>query len=94
MVTDASQTSHASRSRVPITRWQLAVLIAALLGARDAHAYLDPTTGSMILQGIVGGVMAGLFIIRRQWAQLKGWFTRGRAAANESSRASSGRDPE
>ena len=84
--------SDANRSTVSIARWQLAIFLAALAGARDAHAYLDPTTGSMILQGIVGGIMAGLFIIRRQWAQLKGWFTRRQVGGGESSQASPGRD--
>jgi hypothetical protein len=83
---------HVNRTTVSVTRWQLAILLAALLGARDAHAYLDPTTGSMILQGIVGGVMAGLFVMRRQWTQLKGWFSRRRTAGTESSQASSGGD--
>ena len=87
-------TMHANRTTASVARWQLAILLAALLGARNAHAYLDPTTGSMILQGIVGGVMAGLFVVRRQWTQLKGWFTRRRTAGSESSQASSGRDAE
>jgi hypothetical protein len=85
-------TMNANRSTNSIARWQFAILVAALLGARDAHAYLDPTTGSMILQGIVGGAMAGLFVVRRQWAQLKGWFSRRRAAGTDSSQAPSGRD--
>ena len=83
---------NVNRSTASVARWRLAMLVAALLAARDAHAYLDPTTGSMILQGIVGGVMAGLFVVRRQWTQLKGWFTRRRTAGSESSQASSGRD--
>jgi hypothetical protein len=57
-------------------------MLATVLAARDAHAYLDPATGSMVLQGIVGGVMACLFVVRRQWGQIKGWFT-GRPAGSE-----------
>jgi hypothetical protein len=81
-----------NRSTASIARWRLGILVAVLLGARDAHAYLDPSTGSMILQGIIGGMMAGLFIVRRQWTQLKGWFSRRRATDSESSQASAGRD--
>jgi len=81
-----------NRSTASLARWRVAILIAAVLAARDAHAYLDPTTGSMVLQGIVGGVMAGLFVLRRQWTQLKGWFTRRGTAGSESSQASAGRD--
>jgi hypothetical protein len=69
----------------------LAVLV--LLDARDASAYLDPATGSMILQGIVGGVMAFLFVLRRQWGQVKSWFSRRRPPAPGSGPAAGDRDP-
>lgn len=36
-----------------------------------AQAYLDPGTGSMILQGIIGTVAVGLVAIRMYWAKLK-----------------------
>ena len=62
----------------PSSRGLLVAVLAIVLAARDASAYLDPATGSMVLQGIVGGVMACLFVVRRQWGQLKGWFTRRR----------------
>lgn len=41
---------------------------------QPAYAYLDPGTGSMILQGIIGGVAAGLFLLKTQWARIKGRF--------------------
>jgi hypothetical protein len=66
--------------------------VLLLVEARDAHAYLDPATGSMILQGIVGGVMAGLFVLRRQWATVKGWFTRRRDPEGASGPAPGDRD--
>lgn len=54
-------------------------LLLSLIAPRAAHAYLDPATGSMVLQGLVGGVMAGLFVLRRQWGRVKALFTRGRS---------------
>lgn len=39
-----------------------------------AHAYLDPGTGSMILQGIIGTVAVGLVAIRMYWAKVKQFF--------------------
>jgi len=83
---------NVNRSSAPVACWCLVVPIALLVGAGDAHAYLDPSSGSMILQGIVGGVFAALFLVRRQWAQLKGWFTGRRKAKTESAQASSDRD--
>ena len=54
------------------------LLSAPLLGATadNAFAYLDPGTGSMILQIIFGGV-AGLMVVGKlYWAKFKGLFSR------------------
>jgi hypothetical protein len=48
------------------------VVTLALTG--NAHAYLDPGTGSILLQMLIGGVVGGLFIVKMQWARLKAWF--------------------
>ena len=44
-----------------------------------AHAYLDPGTGSILLQGLIAAIAAGLAIGRMYWAKLKALFrgTRG-----------------
>jgi len=34
-------------------------------------AYLDPGTGSFLLQVLAGGMFGGIFIIKRFWGQLK-----------------------
>jgi hypothetical protein len=41
-----------------------------LLG--PAHAYLDPGTGSMVIQAVVAGVVGALALGRLYWARLKG----------------------
>jgi hypothetical protein len=38
----------------------------------NVYAYLDPGTGSMALQLLIGGVVAVLATIRIYWARLKG----------------------
>jgi len=56
------------------------LLLAAVAGwvsaPRPAHAYLDPATGSAVLQVLVGSVMGGLFVAKRYWGQLKARFTK------------------
>lgn len=52
-----------------------------LLSTRNAYAYLDPGTGSMILQGLIGGIAGGLFAARLYWGKLKGFFARTRGTA-------------
>jgi hypothetical protein len=45
---------------------------------QPAHAYLDPGTGSMLLQGIIGGIAAGFAVLSLTWHRIKakvaGWF--------------------
>lgn len=40
----------------------------------QAHAYIDPGTGSVILQALVAGVLGSLFVIKTYWAKLTGFF--------------------
>lgn len=39
-----------------------------------AHAYLDPGTGSLILQGIIGGILASWAVIQLNFARLRSFF--------------------
>ena len=49
------------------------VLLAAayVAEAGPAHAYIDPATGSIILQGIVGGAATFLVVVRMYGAKAK-----------------------
>lgn len=42
----------------------------------SAHAYLDPGTGSVALQLILGGIVALLATVRLYWDRLKGLLRR------------------
>lgn len=42
-----------------------------LWSCRDAHAYLDPSTGSYVIQMIVAGLLGGLFAVKTFWRNLK-----------------------
>lgn len=45
----------------------VALLVAAFTLARPAHAYLDPVTGSLLVQGLialVAGIVAGVKSVR------------------------------
>lgn len=69
-------------------RYGLLIVSAALLAVLplDAYAYLDPGTGSMILQAIIGGIAAGLVVVRAWWDKIKLGFARmtGRASRVDS----------
>ncbi|MDP2720720.1 MAG: hypothetical protein Q8O75_02145, partial [bacterium] len=40
-----------------------------------AHAYLDPGTGSYILQILAAGVLGGLFAVKTFWRSIRGFFS-------------------
>jgi hypothetical protein len=51
----------------------LAVLFTFIV-VKDAFAYLDPGTGSYMLQIIIGTAAAGFFAIKHYWTSIKMFF--------------------
>lgn len=52
----------------------LAVLIWCLLAEAPTYAYLDPGSGSMLLQVLLGGFAAVGVILRVYWTRVMEWF--------------------
>jgi hypothetical protein len=50
------------------------VAACLLAGTGPAHAYLDPTTGSILLQGLLAGIAGVVVVLRLYWARLKAFF--------------------
>ena len=46
-----------------------------LMSTGQAHAYLDPGLGSMLLQGLIAGIAAASFLASRYWQKLKALFS-------------------
>lgn len=53
-----------------------ALLIALLLMPVSAMAYLDPTTGSMLISAIVGLFASLALAIKTYWYRIKAFFKR------------------
>ena len=51
----------------------LALLV--LIFPKNAHAYLDPGTGSYVLQVLAAVLFGGLFAIKAFWAHIKAFFS-------------------
>ena len=49
-------------------------LVFAISIAQDAQAYLDPGSGSYMLQILLGTLVAGFFAIKQYWHRLKYFF--------------------
>ncbi len=77
---DSGETARPSLSPSNPARWLVrAVGLAAILvflRPTDAHAYVDPSTGSYLLQMLLAGVVAAALAIRMFWTNLKLFFQR------------------
>ena len=59
-------------------RFDLVILLIILLltvSTKPAHAYLDPGSGSYIIQLIIAGGVGALFGVKTFWHQIKNFFT-------------------
>ena len=51
------------------------IVTGLLLFMKNAYAYLDPGTGSMMLQALIAGIAAVLVAIRLYWDKFKRLFS-------------------
>jgi len=66
------------------TKSNCAILFTAFLGVLvifppSAYAYIDPGTGSYILQIIIAGIAAGALALKMFWGRIKALFSNNRA---------------
>jgi hypothetical protein len=54
----------------------LAAAAGMLLWTTPAHAYLDPATGSVLLQGLLAGIAGLMVVLRLYWSRIKAFFRR------------------
>jgi hypothetical protein len=62
----------------PVITWGGVLLVAAgFLGLpRSAHAYLDPASGSLLLQVLLGGIAGAALALKLFWHRIAGLFSR------------------
>ena len=54
--------------------------------APAAQAYLDPGTGSALLQGLIGGAAVAAGLVAHYWRRIQGLFTKGGGTPTERER--------
>ena len=69
----------------------IGIALGMLFWSMPAHAYLDPATGSILLQGLLAGVAGLVVVLRLYWRRVKAFFRglRGGAALEETETAAS-----
>ena len=61
---------------------QLSILALALFAhVPEAHAYLDPGTGSLLLQGILAFIAGAAVTLKLCWGKFRSFFLRDRGSA-------------
>jgi hypothetical protein len=53
----------------------ITLFVAFLAVQRPAFAYLDPGTGSIIVQGIIAAAVGAMVTIRLYWSRIKALFS-------------------
>lgn len=59
-----------------VVRLSLYLFVLALITPRSAFGYIDPLSGSIILQVIAAGVLAGVLTAKRLWLRITGVIRR------------------
>ncbi|MCZ6526948.1 MAG: hypothetical protein O6928_10445 [Gammaproteobacteria bacterium] len=56
--------------------YKLIIALLIVTNSKYAYAYLDPGTGSILFQALIGGAVAAMFTIKMYWYQLKSFIKR------------------
>jgi hypothetical protein len=60
-------------------------LIFALISCTSpVYAYLDPGTGSMLLQGLIGGLAVAMSFLSLYWQKVKAFFVKKEETSEDS----------
>ena len=63
--------------------WKASKIVGAVVFGRLILSYLDPGTGSFIIQLLIGGLLSLLFLVKVYWSKIKGVFKRANQSAAE-----------
>lgn len=79
-----------ARRFAELTGWILAVFgLLLVMPNGTAHAYLDPGSGSFIIQILIAALAGSLLTLRVFWSRIIGFFRKSDESTQETSDASS-----
>ncbi|QEY50095.1 hypothetical protein [Legionella longbeachae] len=47
------------------------IAFSSFIWISNAYAYLDPGTGSLVIQSVIAAITGGLFILKTYWYKIK-----------------------
>ena len=63
--------------KISVSNLKFLCLIVGLISyTSPAYAYLDPGTGSMLVQGLIGGVAVVMSFLSIYWQKVKAFFAK------------------
>jgi nitrate/nitrite transporter NarK len=70
-----SESNRKSSRPGPLTPLALVMILALVMLPTPALAYIDPGTGSFVIQGIIAAVVGAGFAVKMYWHRIKSLFT-------------------
>lgn len=70
------------KSRSRFVWFTLFLLYFGVVAVPNAHAYIDPGSGSFIFQVLIGGLLAGGVAVKAFWRRIANFFSRRRSRQN------------
>lgn len=61
---------------ISLNRYILPIFSFLIISYDNAYAYIDPSTGSYILQMLLAGLLGALFVLKTYWRNLKSFFSK------------------
>ena len=69
------ESNRKSSRRYPLTPLALVVAVVLILLPSPALAYIDPGTGSFVIQGIIAAVVGAGIVVKMYWHRIKAALT-------------------
>ena len=89
-MTPKKPTNHAA-ARLAVLDVAVLTAVMVFATAQETWAYIDPGTGSYLIQLLIAGGLAGAYTVRRYWHTLKATLARfGRTGSRSSPTRSNG----
>jgi len=78
---------------MPTVRLCAIAVLLTFVSTGNAHAYIDPGAGSLLLQVLIGSVVGGLFVVKAYWHRLKAYLGFGARQGDQETEGSASESP-